>query len=507
MAGKVFLIGGGPGDPGLITLKAIECLRKSNVVIYDYLVNEQLIDFVPPDAERIYVGKKCDEHTFSQEEINELLVLKAKEGKIISRLKGGDPFLFGRGGEEAETLAESGISFEIIPGISSAIAAPAYAGIPVTHRGLASSVHIITGHEQENSSAVNIDYSILAKLKGTLVFLMAMGNLQNIVSGLLINDKDPNTPVAVIRWGTCKDQEILISTLNKVIDDVTEKKFNPPCVVVIGEVVNLRKKILWFEKKPLFKKRIAVTRPENQGAEFIEVLENLGAEVYNCPTIRISPIESRSMIDKEINSLDKYNWIIFTSVNAVRIFMERIFELGKDSRSLGKIKICTIGSKTGDSLIEYGIIPDLIPDEFTQEGILKEIKFNKNEKVLLPRAASARDLLPLKLEEMGAVVEVIPLYETIADYTGVKKLRDLLEKNMLDAVTFTSSSTVLSFTQSLDETTRLKLFKDVIVASIGTITSKTLRNQGIKVDIEAKEYTAKGLAKAILEFYNMSTSY
>lgn len=507
MSGKVFLIGGGPGDPGLITLRAIECLRKSSVVIYDYLVNEQLIDFVPPDAEKIYVGKKSDEHTYSQEEINELLIMKAKEGKTIARLKGGDPFLFGRGGEEAEALAEAAISFEVIPGITSAIAAPAYAGIPVTHRDLASSVHIITGHEKEGKTTPKINYSLLAQLEGTLVFLMGISNLENIVSGLLLNDKNPKTPIAIIRWGTYKEQETIVSTLDNVVKDVKEHNMSPPGIIVIGDVVNLRKKIFWFEKKPLFRKRFAVTRPEHQGAEFIEALENLGAEVYNCPTIKICPIESSSIIDNEINQLNAYQWLIFTSVNSVRIFMERVFELGKDSRALGNLKICTIGSKTGDSLMEYGIIPDLIPDEFSQEGILKEIKIKKNDKVLLPRAASARDLLPLKLEEMGAIVEVVPLYETIADKAGIKKLRDLLLTNMVDVITFTSSSSVTTLLQTMDESTRKKTFKDVVVASIGSITSRTLRSEGIRVDVEAKEYTTKGLTKAILEFYHVSTSH
>lgn len=507
MAGKVFLIGGGPGDPGLITLKAIECLRKANTVIYDYLVNEQLLDYAPPESEKIYVGKKADRHTFSQSDINVLIVEKAKAGKTVARLKGGDPFLFGRGGEEALALVENGIPFEVIPGVSSATSVPAYAGIPITHRGLASSVHIITGHEKDDADSGRIDFSLLAKLEGTLVFLMGTGNIDKIASGLLINDKDPKTPVAVIRWGTLKEQETLVSTLDSVAKDVREMNITPPTVIVIGDVVSLRKRLYWFEKKPLFKKRVVITRPENQAIEIIEALENLGAEVHHCPTIKISPVESRDLIDKEIGSLEKYNWIIFTSVNAVRIFMERIFELGKDSRALGKLKVCAIGSQTGDSLTEYGIIPDMVPDEYSQEGIIKEIKIAPKERILLPRAIAARDLLPLKLSEMGAVVEVIPLYEAVADIAGIKKIKEILFNKNVDIITFTSSSSVLSLTRSFDEMARMRLFKDCLIASIGPITSKTLRSEGLKVDIEAKEYTAAGLVKAILEYYNVITNY
>jgi len=506
MIGKVFLIGGGPGDPGLITLRAVECLRKSTLVVYDYLVNKQLLDYVPPEAEKIYVGKKGGEHSYSQSEINELIIEKAKAGEIVAHLKGGDPFLFGRGGEEAQAVARAGISFEIIPGVSSAFAIPAYAGIPVTHRDYSSSVHIITGQEGSEKISSKIDYSLLARIDGTLIFLMGMKNLDKLVSDLLNNNKSLETPVAVIRWGTLPEQETLVSTLGSVVKDVEERHFEPPCVIVIGDVVNLRKELIWFEKKPLFRKRIAITRPESQGVEFIEAFENLGAEVFSCPTIKISPMDSSLLIDKEIMRLNEYNWIIFTSSNAVRIFMERVFEIGRDSRALGNVKVCVIGTKTGESLFEYGIIPDLIPKEFIQEGILKDLKINPKDKVLLPRASLARDLLPVRLQEMGAIVEVIPLYETIADGNGIKKLKNLLNTNTADIVTFTSSSTVLSFTRTMDEMERMRLFKSVAVASIGPITSKVLRTEGVKVDIEAKEYTTQGLIKAILEYFNVSTN-
>ncbi len=498
--GKVYLIGAGPGDPGLITLKAKKVLEEADVVIYDYLANKRFLDFCKKDAEKIYVGKKEGTHTLSQEEINCLLIEKAKEGKIVARLKGGDPFLFGRGGEEAEELAKEDISFEIIPGITSAIAVPAYAGIPVTHRDYTSTLAIITGHEAEDKEESKINFSALSQIE-TLVFLMGVKNLPNIIEKLIKNGKSPDTPVAVIQWGTLPQQKTVLGSLKNIIDEVKKKNIQAPAIIVIGEVVKLRDKINWFEKKPLFGKKIIITRTREQASKLVEKLEELGALCYEIPTIKIQPIINQEFYEV-LENLSQYHWIIFTSQNSIKIFFQELWNLGKDLRVLGSSKIAVIGKATQKTLEEFKIKPDLIAkDEFTQEGLISafsEIEI-KNKLILLPRAKIARDILPEKLKEKGANIKVLPIYETQICYESKEELIRVLEEKP-DMIIFTSSSTVKNFFK-LFEGIKKDSLKNLAFASIGPVTSQTLKEFGFEPHIEAKEYTIEGLVEAIKNFY------
>jgi len=497
--GKVYLVGAGPGDPGLLTLKAKKALEEADVVIYDYLANKRFLNFCKEEAEKIYVGKKGGAHTLPQEEINKLLVKKAEEGKTIVRLKGGDPFLFGRGGEEAEALFEENISFEVIPGITSAIAVPAYAGIPVTHRNYTSTLAIITGHEAEDKEESKIDFSALSKI-GTLIFLMGVKNLPNIVKRLMEEGKSPETPVAVIQWGTLPKQKTATGTLKNIVEKVKEKGITAPAIIIIGEVVKLREKFNWFETKPLFGKKIVVTRTREQASKLVERLEELGAMCYEIPTIKIEAVVDEK-IYQTIEKLSSYDWIIFTSENGVKFFFKVLWEKGKDLRVLGNSKVAVIGSSTKTFLENMGIRADLIPEkEFTQEGLISAFSRIdiKDKNILIPRAKEAREVLPQRLKEMGAKVDVLPVYETKTCEESKEKLRNILEEGV-DIVTFTSSSTVKNFFKLIEETERSYL-KDIVFASIGPITSATLREFGFEPHIEAKEYTIEGLVNAIKNF-------
>jgi uroporphyrinogen III methyltransferase/synthase len=502
MSGKVYLVGAGPGDPGLLTIRGREVLQQATVVIHDYLVSEEILDYAPPEAEQIDVGKRGGHHTKPQEEINRLLCERAKAGHVVVRLKGGDPFLFGRGGEEALELAKAGIEFEVVPGVTSAIAVPAYAGIPVTHREMASELHLITGHEAPGKRETSLNWDVLGKASGTLVFLMGVGNLPTIVEQLRANGKKASTPVALIRWGTRPDQQTLASTLGKVVEAARKANFQPPAIIVVGECVGLRRMLKWYEKKPLFGKRIAVTRPPGQAQEFSTALRECGAVVYECATIQIEPVGDGSAIDQEIRQLGDYDWLIFTSVNAVDMFMSRVFGLGLDARCLAGVRVTVIGSKTGECLREYGIVADVVPREFMQEKLLESLPAEAGDRVLLPRAAEARDLLPLTLEKKGVHVEVVPLYETGSNKQGIAKLKRYLTKGVVDVMTFTSSSTVQRLIDALSDKERSRLFQDVLIASIGPVTSATARDAGLQVHIEAKEYTTRGLLEAIVKYFS-----
>ncbi len=501
MSGKVYLVGAGPGDAGLITVRGREVLQRATVVVHDYLVNEELLDYAPPEAERIDVGKRRGHHTKPQQEINRLLCERAKAGEVVVRLKGGDPFLFGRGGEEAVELAKAGIEFEVVPGVTSAIGVPAYAGIPVTHREMASQLHIITGHEAPGKRETGLNWKVLGKAEGTLVFLMGVGNLPTIVKELRANRQKASTPVALIRWGTRPDQQTLTSTLGKVVEAARKANFQPPAIIVVGQCVELRRTLQWHEKKPLFGKRIAVTRPAGQAEEFSSALREYGAVVYECATIRIEPVGDGAAVDQEIACLGDYNWLIFTSANAVDMFMTRVFGLGLDARCLGGVRVSVIGSKTAEQLRGYGIVADVVPRKYVQEGLLESLAVETGDRVLLPRAAEARDLLPLTLEQKGAHVEVVPLYETAGNKEGIVKLKRYLTKGVVDVITFTSSSTVKRLMDALSDKERSRLFHDVLIASIGPVTSAIVREAGLEVQIEAKEYTTKGLLKAILKYF------
>lgn len=498
--GKVYLVGAGPGDPGLFTLKGKALLERAQVVVYDYLANPELLKFCSPDCELIFVGKKGGDHTLPQEEINKLLVSKAKEDKLVVRLKGGDPFLFGRGGEEIEELIKEDIPFEVVPGITSAIAVPAYAGIPVTHRNYTSTLAIITGHEAEDKEESKVDFSALSKI-GTLVFLMGVKNLPSIVENLIKEGKSPDTPCAVIQWGTTPLQKTVKGTLQEIVSKVKEAGIKAPAIIIVGEVVNLRDKFNWFERKPLFGKTILITRTRDQASKLSEGLLELGAKVIEVPTIEVKPLWNSSY-EFTLKNLNRYHWLVFTSENGVKYFFEALFRVNLDVRALGKVGIAVIGPATEKALLERGIRPDLIPkEEFTQEGLAKAFQDLdlRDNRILLVRALVAREVLPQALKAKGAEVEILPIYETVLPQTSSALLKKAFS-SAIDLITFTSSSTVENFFKLL-EIEGLTLPKDVVLASIGPITSQTLMNFGYKPQIEAKVFTIPGLIDAIREFY------
>ncbi len=502
--GTVFLIGAGPGDPGLITVRGLEKIRAADVVIYDYLADEALVREAKPTAELIYVGKKGGSHTLEQEDINALLIRKAKEGKSVARLKGGDPYVFGRGGEEAQELVAAGIPFEVVPGVSSAVAAPAYAGIPVTHRDHASMVTFVTGHEDPSKQESAIDWDLLARNPGTLVFLMGVKNLGNISSHLINHGKSPSTPAALIQWGTTARQVSVFSTLERISGEAEKKGIKPPAVLVVGSAASLHDELAWFEKKPLFGKRILVTRTREQSARMAQQIVELGGEPILFPTIKIFPPEDFGPLDQAIEKIETFDWLIFTSVNGVEAFFRRFFQLDSDVRELAGPRIGAIGPVTAQAIRDRGIRVELLAKEFTAEGILELFTEEqvRGKRFLVPRAEKARDVLPQGIAARGGEVEVVPVYRTgIPEDADMEAIRSLLEKKRVDAATFTSSSTVTHFIDMLRESDPSSLLRDVVVASIGPITSRTIRANGLRVDVQAREYTVDGLLKALSEYF------
>jgi uroporphyrinogen III methyltransferase/synthase len=501
--GKVYLIGAGPGDPGLITVKGLECVKKADVIIYDYLANERLLDQRRTEAELIYVGKQGGRHTLPQDEINSLIVRKAKEGKIVARLKGGDPFIFGRGGEEAEDLVDNGVPFEVVPGVTAATSVPTYAGIPLTHREHTASVAFVTGHEDPAKEESKVHWDMISTGIGTLVFFMGMKNLQNIVNNLITHGRNPETPVALIQWGTRTDQKVVTGVLKDIVPRVKEAKLGPPAIIVVGEVVRLRQKLNWYESKPLFGKRVIVTRSRDQASVFAEKLIDLGATTVEFPTIDVVPPSSWDELDSAIGKLETFDWLILTSANAVRFFMERLRSVGKDIRMLKGVNICVVGPKTAESLEQYGLKADLIPAEFKAEGVLAALGGVrvKGQKFLIPRAKVAREVIPDKLREMGAEVTVATAYENVRPALDADRMKKLFRENKITAVTFTSSSTVHNFIEILGQKEYKAFLEGVDVACIGPVTAKTAEKYGMKVSIMPKEYTIPSFVDAIVEHY------
>lgn len=498
--GTVYLIGAGPGDPGLLTLKGRKLLEKADVVVYDRLVGDQILAYANPAAELIYVGKASGNHALPQEQINELLVNRASEGKKVARLKGGDPFLFGRGGEEALYVKEHGYEFEVVPGVTSAIAVPAYAGIPVTHRDAASSFAVITGHEKPDKKDSSIKWKEIACGVGTLVFLMGVENLPFIVENLLNNGRNPNTPVALVRWGTLPEQEVLTGTLSTIVKRVEETSFKPPAIIIVGEVVDLRQDLNWIEKKPLWGKKIVVTRSRKQASALAERISELGGEAIEFSTVEISREPDLSDLHDCFNHIEEYHWIIFTSVNAVDIFFNELKLAGHDIRSLKGLKVCAIGPATRERLESKGLIVDIVPNEYRAEGIIEELEkfIQVGHLVLLPRARGAREILPESIRRLGAQVDEVYLYRSIPS-TGVSSnSRDSIVRGEVDLITFTSSSTVTNFVAMVGRENIEHIASRIKVACIGPITAETARQQGFKVDIMAREYTINGLVEAIL---------
>lgn len=498
MIGKVYLVGAGPGDYKLITLKGFECIQKADVIIYDRLINPKLLNFATESTEMIYVGKSPDAHTYTQENINKLIVKKALEGNIVTRLKGGDPFVFGRGGEEALLLKENHVEFEIVPGITSAISVPAYAGIPVTHRNISSSFHVITGHEASVKESSGVDFESLAKLNGTLIFLMGIKNINHICDSLIQYGQSSTRTVTIIRKGTTAEQQVLKGTLENIADRVKQNDLKNPAIIVVGEVGNLSDDLNWYHKEPLSGKRILVTRSRSQASALSRKIEALGGESIEFPTIKINPLDDYSKIDKAIREINKYTWMIFTSVNGVKYFFKRLRELHLDIRTLNHIKLCAIGPATAEALMDKGLMVESIPNEYRAESIVNLLKdkVKKGDHILLPRADLARKVLETELTKLGAIVDNIDVYKTKLPDSNSDQLIHLLQDNKVDMVTFTSSSTVRNFVELLGEK-NLELVQDIKKVSIGPITTDTAQKLGIKIDIQAKDYTIDGLVEAI----------
>ncbi|OGU08730.1 MAG: uroporphyrinogen-III C-methyltransferase [Geobacteraceae bacterium GWC2_58_44] len=501
--GFVYLIGAGPGDPGLITVKGRDCLAKAQVVLYDYLANDELLRLAPKDAELVYAGKVGGEHNREQSQINELLVQKALSGKVVARLKGGDSFIFGRGGEECEALVEAGIPFEIVPGITAAVGATSYAGIPLTHRGITTSVAFVTGHEKKGKESSEIDWEGLSLGSGTVVFYMGIKNLPHIAENLLAHGRAPETPVALIRWGTRPEQEVLTGTLGDIAEKARHAEFKAPAITVVGEVVNLRETLRWFDNRPLFGRSVLVTRGADQAGEFTSRLEQLGARAYCCPTIEIAPPDSYHELDEAILGLDSFHWIIFTSYNAVKYFFARLAEHGLDSRALGRCRVCAVGPKTAAALVPFGIRADLVPSDYKAEGVIAAFaEMDIDGKWLLfPRGDRAREVIPEQLAGMGAqVISPVAYANHTPDEIPEEALR-ALEERRVDCVTFTSSSTVQNLAAILGENRFLHLMAGVCVASIGPVTSKSCRELGLEVHVEPAEYTLDALAAELIAHF------
>lgn len=497
--GFVSLIGAGPGDPGLLTLRGAEALGQADVVVYDYLANPALLSHAPRDAERIYVGKQVGRHTLSQDEINALLVERGLAGQRVARLKGGDPFVFGRGGEEALALVEAGVPFEVVPGISSAVAAPAYAGIPVTHRGLASSLAIVTGHEDPAKDERALDWARLATGVDTLVLLMGVGNLPGIVAELVAHGRPASTPAAVVRWGTLPGQQAVTGTLADIVDRVHKAGLQPPAVTVIGAVAALRERLRWFESRPLFGQRVLVTRTREQAGALSSRLRALGAEAVELPTIHVAPPEDWAPLDAAIAGLPGTGWIVFTSANGVGHFWERLRAAGLDARALHGIRLAAIGPATAAALEARGLQPDLVPDEYVAEAVAAGLGEVRGLRVLLPRADIARPALAGLLREAGAEVVEVSAYRTLRPEIEPATLRALLAG--VTVATFTSSSTVRNLAAAardagLDLPVALA---HALIACIGPITAQTAREHGLPVHLVAEEYTVEGLVAALVK--------
>lgn len=504
--GKVYLIGAGPGDPELITCKGKRLLGRAQVVIYDYLANPRLLTHAPADAVFIYAGKKGgSQHTHSQTEINQMLIDYALAGKTVVRLKGGDPFIFGRGGEEIEELAALKIPFEVVPGVTSATAAATYAGVPITHRRFTSSVAFVTGHEDPDKKESRIAWDKLATGVGTIVFYMGIKNLPHIAENLIRHGRDPQTPVAVVRWASTPEQRSVVGTLADIAEVVKAAGITPPALVVVGEVVSLREVINWYEQRPLFNKKILVTRSREQASDLVEQLEDLGASCLEGATIALAEPEDWQALDQALARIGDYHWLLFTSPNAIRFFFKRLAELGLDSRSLKGPQIAVVGTATAESLLAHGIKADLLPEQFTAEGLRDALLARgvSGSKILLPRALMARDILPDSLRQAGAEVDIAPVYRNIRP-PMTDEIRQALKQRRIDLITFTSSSTVTNFLEllGLEAEERTELLAGVRIAAIGPITAATARQAGLTVDIQPATHTIPNLVTAICDFYS-----
>jgi uroporphyrinogen III methyltransferase/synthase len=499
VTGTVYLVGAGPGAPGLITLAGVRALERADVVIYDYLANPRLLDHAPAQAARILVGKHGGGQRTEQAVITALLLEQARAGRTVVRLKGGDPFVFGRGGEEAEALADAGVPFEIVPGVSSAIAVPAYAGIPLTHRDLASSFTVLTGYEYPDKPDMAVHWDAVAQRGNTLVFLMTTRQLGANMQRLVDHGLAPDTPAAVIRWGTVGEQQAISGTVASIAAQAVAADLQPPAIAVVGQVVRLRETLAWFERRPLFGRRLVVTRPRAQAAGFIDALTDLGADVLPCPTIEIVPPASWAPLDAAIDQLERYDWLVLTSTNGVAMFFDRLRERRRDLRALHRARLAAVGSETAAAIAARGLLVDVVPEEFRAEAVAEAMIAAgvRGGRVLLPRAAVAREILPITLREAGATVDEVPAYETVMPRGDLTELRAWLADGRVDLVTFTSSSTVRNFVARLGADAE-RLLAGVRAACIGPITADTARQAGLEVVVQPATYTIAAFTEAIV---------
>jgi uroporphyrinogen III methyltransferase/synthase len=498
--GQVYLVGAGPGDAGLLTLRGAELLRRAEVVVYDALINADLLRLAPPSAERIYGGKRSKEHRLLQGDLNELLVAKAKEGKTVVRLKGGDPCTFGRGGEEAQQLAAAGVAFEIVPGVSSVAAVPNYAGIPLTHRDHCSSFTVVTGHEDPDQEESGIDWAQLARTPGTKVVLMGLRQIRKIADKLMTSGLAATTPVAMIRWGTTPRQQTLSGTVGTIADLVEQTKFGAPAVTVIGDVVKLRSTLNWFERRPLFGRRVVVTRARDQAADFVNALAERGAEVLEIPVIRIEPPAEHAPLAEALAGLNAYDWLIFTSANGVAQFFQMFFKAFTDLRDIGGVRIAAVGPVTAARLRELHLNVDVMPADYVAPKVAKALtafESMENRRVLLLRAQEANPELPRLLEDQGAIVDDVACYQTVAETSDETGAGAQLREAGADWLTFTSGSTVRHFHTRFDLPKLLQRFPRMKVASIGPETTKALAALNLNPTLEAKPHTINAMLAAI----------
>jgi uroporphyrinogen III methyltransferase / synthase len=506
--GVVYLVGAGPGDVGLLTMRGAELLQRAEVVVYDSLVNPALLRLASPSAEVIFGGKRPKDQAVSQEQLNELLIARAREGKIVVRLKGGDPYVFGRGGEEAEELAEASIQFEVVPGVSSIVAAPNYAGIPLTHRGHCSSFTVITGHEDPNKEE-QIDWAQVAKTPGTKVILMGVERIRQISDALRAHGMPRETPVAMVRWGTTGRQKSIHGTLQTIADIAIEAGITAPAVTIIGQVVNLRKQLNWFENRPLFGERIVVTRTRTQASQLSHDLLELGADVLEIPTIKMVPPDEKENLKDAILGLNEYDWIVFTSPNGVTAFFDYFFKAFDDLRDFGGARLAAVGPATAAKLKELHLKVDLMPEEYVASRIgqaFAKYQDIENVRILLMRAEVANEDLPRTLEKMGAIVDDVACYKTLPETEDATGAAAQLLECGADWITFTSSSTVESFHARLDLPKLLRQFPELKIASIGPETTKAIQALGLEPAVEAKKHTIPGLVDALRNWKPKSPS-
>ena len=502
--GTVYLVGAGPGDAGLLTLRGAELLKRAEVVIYDVLVNTDLLRLAPPTAEIISRGSRGTDKALSQDQLNALIVAKAREGKTVVRLKGGDPYIFGRGGEEAEELAAAHIPFEVVPGVSSIVAAPNYAGIPITHRDHCSTFTVLTGHEDPTKEESNLNFEELARIPGTKIILMGLKRLRELTETLVARGLSAETPVAIVRQGTTSGQLSVVGTLANIADLVEQKKITAPAITIIGDVVKLRPKLNWFENRPLFGKRVVVTRTREQASQLSKQLADLGAEILEIPTIKIVPPtdDRRQDLVDALLELNSYDWLVFTSPNGVTAFFDIFFKRFQDLRDIGGVRIAAIGPATAAKLKEIHLQVDLMPDEAIGSKIaaaFEKFETVENLKICLLRAEVANPDLPKALEEHGAIVDDIAVYKTVAETEDPTHTAAKFLEGGADWITFTSASTAEHFHARFDLPKVVKTFPQLKLASIGPETSKAIRALGLEPTVEAKEHTIGGLVKTILK--------